>query len=62
MFLSAGVLWVLLSIDHRGRRGGLGGKTGRNLTTMKVVHWVNVSDCLHDHGTGPDLSCFSIYF
>ena len=19
-------------------------------------------DCLHDHGTGPDLSCFSIYF
>jgi len=19
-------------------------------------------DCLHDHGTGPDLSCLSIYF
>ena len=23
---------------------------------------ISTLDCFHDHGTGPDLSCFSIYF
>ena len=29
---------------------------------LSTVDFFYLPDCLHDHGTGPDLSCFSIYF
>ena len=34
---------------------------GRQRSGWEDVFFLRL-DCLHDHGTGPDLSCFSIYF
>jgi len=47
MFLSTVSPGFSLELDPKGRMGGLGRKVGvvvRNLRTMKVVYWVNVSE------------------
>jgi len=46
-FLSAVSLGFSLALDPRARLGGLVGRLGvlvRNMTTVRVLYWVNVSE------------------